>query len=185
MQEKKLKTGLRGDIELLFSDRGTLKGKPNIFQTIRILLVKPGVQAIAFYRFYRWFYIKKLRFIAEIFSRINYSLTGAEIDPGAEIGAGCRIWHSSGVVIGRGVKIGENVSMLHNVTLGGIGHSTFHLGEPGYPEIGDNVVLYTGVTILGPVKIGENSVIGAHSLVLDSIPPNCLATGTPAKIIKK
>ena len=69
--------------------------------------------------------------------------------------------------------------------MGGIGHSTFHLGEPGYPEIGDNVVLYTGVTILGPVKIGENSVIGAHSLVLDSIPPNCLAAGVPAKIIKK
>ncbi|MGB3346396.1 MAG: serine O-acetyltransferase EpsC [Candidatus Humimicrobiia bacterium] len=185
MQEKRLKRGLRGDIELLFSNRGTLKGKPNLLQAIRILLVKPGVQAIVFYRFYRWLYLKKLRFIAEILCRINYFLTGADIDPGAEIGGGCRIWHSSGVVIGRGVKIGKNVSILHNVTFGGIGHSTFHLGEPGYPEIGDNVILYTGVTILGPVKIGENSVIGAHSLVLDSIPPNCLAAGTPAKIVKK
>ena len=185
MQEKKLKTGLRGDIELLFNDRGTLKGKPNFLQTIRILLIKPGVQAIAFYRFYRWLYIKKLRFIAEIFSRINFFLTGADIDPGAEISGGCRIWHSSGVVIGRGVKIGENVSILHNVTLGGIGHSIFHLGEPGYPEIGDNVVLYTGVTVLGPVKISENSIIGANSLVLESIPPNCMAAGVPAKVIKK
>jgi serine O-acetyltransferase len=185
MENKKLKPGLRGDIELLFSDRGTLKGKPNIFQGIRILLVKPGVQAIAFYRFYRWLYIKKLRFIAEIFSRINHFLTGADIDPGAEIGGGFRIWHSSGVTIGRGVKIGENVSILHNVTLGGIGHSQFHLGKPGYPEIGDNVFIYTGVTVLGPVKIGDNSIIGAHSLVLNSIPPNCLAAGIPAKVIKE
>jgi serine acetyltransferase len=69
--------------------------------------------------------------------------------------------------------------------MGGIGHSIFHHGEPGYPEIGNNVILYTNVTILGPVKIGENSVVGAHSLVLDSIPANCLAAGSPTKIIKK
>lgn len=122
--------------------------------------------------------------MAEICCRINFWFTGAEIDPGAEIGSGCRIWHSSGVVIGRGVKLGDNVSIFSNVVLGGLGHSMFHHGQPGYPVVENNVILYTGVTALGPVKIGENTTIGAHSLVLKSIPPNCLAFGNPAEVKK-
>jgi len=176
---------LKGDIKYLFSRYGTIKGRPNIWGAIRILLVKPGVQALIFYRFYRKLYRIRLRLLSEICCRINFFLNGAEIDPCAEIGSGCRIWHPSGVVIGRGVKIGKNVSIFSNVTLGGLGHSIFHHGEPGYPEIGDNVILYTNVTVLGPVKIGNNTAIGAHSLVLNSIPENCLAAGTPAKIIKR
>jgi len=124
----------------------------------------------------------KLRLLAEIFCRFNYFFTGAEIDPGAEIGSGCKLWHPSGVVIGRGVIIGNNVSIFSNVVLGGLGHSIFHHGEPGYPKIGNNVNLYANVTALGPVEIGDNSTIGAHSLVLRSIPPNCLAFGNPAQV---
>lgn len=175
---------LKGDVRYLFSRYGTIKGKPSIWGAFRIILVKPGVQAIIFYRFYRKLYKIRLRLIAEICCRINFFFNGAEIDPGAEIGSGCRIWHSAGVVIGRGVKIGNNVSIFSNVTLGGLGHSIFHHGDPGYPDIGDNVILYTNVTILGPVKIGDNTTIGAHSLVLDSIPANSLAVGNPARIIK-
>lgn len=175
---------IKGDVRHLFSRYGTMKGRPGILGTLRILLVKPGVQALIFYRFYHRIYKLKLRLLAEILGRINFFFNGAEIDPGAEIGSGCRIWHASGVVIGRGVKIGKNVSIFSNVTLGGLGHSIFHHGEPGYPEIGDNVILYTNVTVLGPVKIGNNTSIGAQSLVLESIPDNCLAAGSPAKIIK-
>ncbi len=175
---------LKGDVRHLLSRYGTMKGKPGVWGAIRIILIKPGVQALIFYRFYRKLYKIKLRLLAEICSRINYFFNGAEIDPGAEIGSGCRIWHSAGVIIGRGVKIGKNVSIFSNVTLGGLGHSIFHHGQPGYPEIGDNVILYTNVTVLGPVKIGNNSTIGAHSLVLKSIPANCLALGNPAKVIK-
>ncbi len=176
---------IKGDINVLFSKYGTMKGKPSIWGAIRILLVKSGVQALIFYRFYHKLYKIKLRLLAEICSRINFFFNGADIDPAAEIGSGCRIWHSAGVVIGRGVRVGNNVSIFSNVVMGGIGHSIFHHGELGYPEIGNNVILYTNVTILGPVKIGDNSVIGAHSLVLDSIPANCLAAGSPAKIIKQ
>jgi len=175
---------LKGDVRYLFSKYGTMKGKPGIWGAFRILLVKPGVQALIFYRFYKILYKIKLRLLAEICCRINFFFNGAEIDPGAEIGSGCRIWHSAGVIIGRGVKIGNNVSIFSNVTLGGLGHSIFHHGDPGYPDIGDNVILYTNVTILGPVKIGNNTAIGAHSLVLDSIPDNCLAAGSPARVIK-
>jgi serine O-acetyltransferase len=176
---------IKGDINVLFSKYGTMKGMPSIWGAIRILLVKSGVQALIFYRFYHKLYKIKLHLLAEICGRINFFYNGADIDPAAEIGSGCKIWHSAGVVIGRGVRVGNNVSIFSNVVMGGIGHSIFHHGEPGYPDIGDNVILYTNVTILGPVRIGENSVIGAHSLVLDSIPENCLAAGSPAKIIKQ
>ncbi len=183
---KRSKPGsLRGDIRQLFSKYGTIKGKPNFWGAIRILLVKPGVQALLFYRFYHTLYKIRLRLLAEIFSRINFFLNGAEIDPGAEIGSGCRLWHPSGVIIGRGVKIGDNVSIFSNVVIGGLGHSIFHHGKPGYPVIGNNVILYTSVTVIGPLNIGNNSTVGAHSLVLHSIPDNCMAAGTPAKIIKK
>jgi serine O-acetyltransferase len=176
--------GLLGDIKILFSDWGTLKGKPNLRETLRILLVKPGVQALIFYRFYHGLHARGLRLLPEVLSRLNFFLTGAEIDPGAEIGPGCHIWHSAGVTIGRGVIIGANVWILHNVTLGGRGASPFNLGEEGYPRIGDHVILYTGVTILGNVQVGDNAVVGAHSLVLQDLPPGCLAYGVPAKVVK-
>jgi serine O-acetyltransferase len=185
MTESIMEGNLKGDISQLFSKHGTLSGKPGIRGAFRILLVKPGVQAIIAYRFYRKLYKWRLKLFAEFLCRINFFFNGAEIDPGAEIGHGCRIWHASGVVIGRGVVIGKNVSIFSNVVLGGIGHSIFHHGAPGYPIIGDNVNLYTGVTVLGPVKIGNNTTIGAHSLVLKSIPENSLAVGNPARVIKQ
>jgi len=176
---------LKGDVRGLFSKYGTIKGKPTIWGAMRIILVKPGVQALIFYRFYRLLYKIRLKLAAEILCRINFFFNGAEIDPGAEIGSGCKIWHSAGVVIGRGVKIGNNVSIFSNVVLGGVGHSIFHHGDPGYPVIGDNVILYSNVTVAGPIKIGNNSAIGANSVVLESIPDNCMAAGSPARVIKK
>ena len=144
----------------------------------------PGFQAILFYRFYRKLYKIRLRLLAMICCRLNLFFNGAEISPGAEIGLGCRITHSSGVVIGSGAKIGNNVCIFSNVVIGGLGDSIFHHGDPGFPEIGDNVILYTNVSVLGPVIIGENAVIGAHSLVFKSIPANCVAVGSPARVIK-
>jgi serine O-acetyltransferase len=176
--------GLAGDIKTLFSEEGTLRGKADLRQALRILLVKPGVQALLFYRFYRWLHLQGLKLLPEILARLNYFLTGAEIDPGAEIGPGCHIWHSAGVTIGRGVRLGSNVWLLHNVTLGGRGASPFDAGEEGFPRVGDNVVLYSGVTVLGNLEIGDGAVVGAHSLVLDSLPPGCLAYGIPAKVVK-
>lgn len=177
-------SGLVGDIRTLFSEGGTLRGRADIRQALRVLFVKPGVQALLLYRLYRWLYLRGLRLLPEMLARINFLLTGAEIDPGAEIGPGCHIWHSAGVTIGRGVRLGSNVWLLHNVTLGGRGASPFNPGEEGYPEIGNSVILYTGVTVLGNVIIGDGAVVGAHSLVLDSLPSGCLAYGIPAKVVK-
>mgnify|MGYP005851871661 CR=1 FL=1 len=181
---KQLPEGLIGDIKTLFSEQGTLRGKADMRQALRLLLVKPGVQALLLYRLYRRLYLRGLRLLPEVMARINFFLTGAEIDPGAEIGPGCHIWHTAGVTIGRGVRLGSNVWLLHNVTLGGRGASPFDPGEEGFPRVGDNVVLYAGVTVLGNVEIGSNSVVGAHSLVLDSLPPGCLAYGVPARVIQ-
>jgi len=181
----RLPEGLLGDVRTLFSDKGTLKGRADLRQALRLLLVKPGVQAMLTYRLYRRLYLRGLRLLPEILARLNYFLTGAEIDPGAEIGPGCHIWHAAGVTIGRGVRLGANVWILHNVTLGGRGASPFDPGEEGFPRIGDNVILYTGVTVLGNVEIGSNTVVGAHSLVLDTLPPNCLAFGIPAKVVRR
>ncbi|MBN2026063.1 MAG: serine O-acetyltransferase [Actinobacteria bacterium] len=177
--------GLAGDIRTLFSDAGTLRGKADLRQALRILLVKPGVQALLLYRLYRPLYLRGMRLLPEIMARLNYFLTGAEIDPGADIGPGCHIWHAAGVTIGRGVSLGANCWLLHNVTLGGRGASPFNPGEEGFPRVGDNVILYTGVTVLGNLEIGSNTVVGAHSLVLDSLPPGCLAYGVPARVIQK
>jgi serine O-acetyltransferase len=182
---EELPQGLPGDIKTLFSDRGTLQGKPGLRKTIQVILAKPGAQALFFYRLYRRIYLSGFKLTAEILARLNYFLTGAEIDPGAEIGPGCHIWHSAGVTIGRGVRLGANVYLLHNVTLGGRGASPFNLGEEGYPVIGNNVILYVGVTVLGPVEIGDNAVIGAHSLVLESVPAGALAYGVPAKVVRR
>ena len=176
--------GLLEDIKVLFSEQGTLRGKADLRQALRLLLVKPGVQALLLYRLYRPLYLRGMRLLPELMARLNYLLTGAEIDPGAEIGPVCHIWHAAGVTIGRGVCLGSNVWLLHNVTLGGRGASPFNLGEEGFPRVGDNVILYTGVTVLGNLEIGSNTVVGAHSLVLDSLPPGCLAYGIPAKVIE-
>ncbi len=177
--------GLLGDARALFGEGGTLKGAADLRQAIRVLLVKPGVQALLFYRFYRRLYLMGLRLLPELLARLNFLLTGAEIDPGADIGPGCRIWHTAGVTIGRGVKIGRDVWILHNVTLGGRGASPFDPGEEGYPRIGDGAILYTGVTVLGNVEIGPGAVIGAHSLVLDDVPAGSLAYGIPARVVKR
>lgn len=177
--------GLLGDVRALFSEGGTLKGAADMRQAIRVLLVKPGVQALLLYRLYRWLHLRGLRLLPEFLARLNYFLTGAEIDPGADIGPGCRIWHTAGVTIGRGVKIGRDVWILHNVTLGGRGASPFDPGEEGYPRIGDGAILYTGVTVLGNVEIGPGAVIGAHSLVLEDVPAGSLAYGIPAKVVKR
>lgn len=176
--------GLLGDAKALFSEGGTLRGRADLRQALRVLLVKPGVQALLLYRLYRWLYLRGLRLLPEFLARLNFFLTGAEIDPGAEIGPGCHIWHTAGVTIGRGVRIGSGVWILHNVTLGGRGASPFNPGEEGFPVIGDGVILYTGATVLGKVEIGAHAVIGAHSLVLDSVPAGCLAYGVPAKVVK-
>ncbi|MGE5405283.1 MAG: serine O-acetyltransferase EpsC, partial [Candidatus Saccharibacteria bacterium] len=102
-----------------------------------------------------------------------------EIHPGATIGNGFFIDHGAGVVIGETTEIGDNVTLYQGVTLGGTGK------EKGkrHPTIGNNVVVSTGAKVLGNIIIGNNSKVGAGSVVLRSVPPNCTVVGVPGKIV--
>ena len=106
--------------------------------------------------------------------------TGIEIHPGATIGKGLFIDHGSGVIIGETTVIGDNVTLYQGVTLGGTGK------EQGkrQPTLEDNVMGSAGAKILGSFTIGENSKIGAGSVVLEEVPPNCTVVGVPGRIVR-
>ncbi|MTI66018.1 MAG: serine O-acetyltransferase [Firmicutes bacterium] len=150
----------------------------NIFE---ILITYPGVHAVLAYRLAHFFYINKFRFIAKFISNISRFFTGIEIHPGATIGKRLFIDHGNGIVIGETAEIGDDVTIYHQVTLGGTGKDT----GKRHPTIHDNVLIGSGAKLLGSITIGSNSKIGAGSIVLNNIPPNCTAVGNPAKIVKR
>ncbi|MBQ6968371.1 MAG: serine O-acetyltransferase [Lachnospiraceae bacterium] len=136
--------------------------------------------AVLAYRVAHVFYEKKYYFIARLISQIARNRTGIEIHPGAKIGKGFFIDHGSGVVVGETTVIGNNVTLYQGVTLGGTGK------EKGkrHPTLKDNVMVSVGAKVLGSFTIGENTKIGAGSVVLNEIPANCTVVGVPGKIVK-
>ena len=106
--------------------------------------------------------------------------TGIEIHPGATIGKGLFIDHGSGVIIGETAELGDNITLYQGVTLGGTGK------EQGkrHPTLKDNVMVSAGAKVIGSFTIGENSKIGAGSVVLEEVPPNCTVVGVPGRIVK-
>ncbi len=136
--------------------------------------------AVLMYRVAHQFYIRKHYFTARLISQIARNRTGIEIHPGATIGKGFFIDHGSGVVVGETTIIGNNVTLYQGVTLGGTGK------EKGkrHPTLEDNVMVSVGAKVLGSFTIGENTKIGAGSVVLNEIPKNCTVVGVPGKIVK-
>ena len=112
-------------------------------------------------------------------SNIARFLTGIEIHPGAKIGEGLFIDHGTGVVIGETAELGKNVTLYQGVTLGGTGK------EKGkrHPTVGNNVVVASGAKVLGSFKVGDNSKIGAGSVVLQEVPPNSTVVGIPGRVV--
>ncbi len=137
--------------------------------------------AVFWYRIAHRLYLKKHYFLARFFSQHAARRTGIEIHPGAQIGKGFFIDHGSGVIIGETTVIGDNVTLYQGVTLGGTGK------EKGkrHPTIGNNVMISTGAKVLGSFTIGDNSKIGAGSVVLEEVPPNCTVVGVPGRIVKR
>ena len=107
--------------------------------------------------------------------------TGIEIHPGAQIGKGLFIDHGNGVIIGETAIIGDNVTLYQGVTLGGTGKET----GKRHPTLRDNVMVSAGAKVIGSFTIGENSKIGAGSVVLEEVPPNCTVVGVPGRIVKR
>jgi serine O-acetyltransferase len=146
-------------------------------------LLYPGFHAIVMHRYIcHPLYIVRLRFFARLFSQISRFLTGVEIHPGAKIGRGFFIDHGMGIVIGETAEIGRDCIMFHHVTLGGTGK---HVGKR-HPTIGDNVMLATAATLLGPIKVGNNVKVGAETFIINrDVPDNCTVVGAPGVIVRK
>ena len=152
---------------------------PAIKSNLEVFLY-PSFRVILRYRLAHKLYLKKHYFLARWISQRAARKTGIEIHPGATIGKGLFIDHGSGVIIGETTVIGDNVTLYQGVTLGGTGkeHGKRH------PTLEDNVMVSAGAKILGSFTIGENSKIGAGSVVLEEVPPNCTVVGVPGRIVR-
>ena len=176
--------GLRGDLARLFSDRGTIGGRPGIGRALERAITRPGPLALVLYRASHALWVHDSKTAAEILWRVNFFLSGADIHPAAEIGGGLRLTHTAGLVIGKGVRIGSGVTLLHGVTLGGSAKGWFDgVFQDGYPDIGDETEIMAGAAVLGPIKVGRGCFIGANSVLAHD-----LADGqayTPGREIKE
>ena len=158
-----------------------MENDPAARSKIEVFLLYPTIHALIAYRISHYLYINKLFFLARLISQISRFFTGIEIHPGAKIGRGLVIDHGMGVVIGETSEIGDNVILYHGVTLGGTGKDK----GKRHPTVGNNVVIGAGAKVLGPIYIGSNSKIGANSVVLNNVPEGATAVGIPAKNIIK
>ena len=145
-------------------------------------LVYSGLHAIWSHRLaHRMWAVPALRGPARILSQLTRLLTGIEIHPGATIGRRFFIDHGMGVVIGETAEIGDDVMLYHGVTLGG---RSLEQGKR-HPTLGDRVTVGAGAKVLGPVHIGDDSAIGANAVVTHDVPPESIATGIPAVIRRR
>ena len=153
---------------------------PAARSSLEIFFLYPGVKAIRMYRRANFFYRHNLKFIARYISQKAVRKTGIEIHPGATIGRRLVIDHGVGVVIGETTEIGDDVLIYQGVTLGGTGKD---IGKR-HPTIGNNVMISAGAKVLGPIKVGDNSRIAAGAVVLEAVPENSTAAGVPARIVR-
>ena len=153
---------------------------PAIKSPLEVLLY-PSFRVMLSYRKAHKQYLKGHYFRARRISQKAARRTGIEIHPGAVIGKGFFIDHGSGVIIGETTIIGDNVTLYQGVTLGGTGKET----GKRHPTLRDNVMVSAGAKIIGSFTIGENSKIGAGSVVLEEVPPNCTVVGVPGRIVKR
>lgn len=153
---------------------------PAIHSVMEVFLY-PSFKVMIHYRIAHRLYEKGHFFWARWVSQRGVRKTGIEIHPGARIGKGLFIDHGNGVIIGETTVIGDNVTLYQGVTLGGTGKET----GKRHPTLCDNVMVSAGAKILGSFTIGENSKIGAGSVVLEEVPPNCTVVGVPGRIVKR
>ena len=153
---------------------------PAARSSAEIFFLYPGLHAWMGYRLAHWLHGHRLFFPARFVSQWTRFCTGIEIHPGATIGRRFVIDHGTGIVIGETAEIGDDVVLYQGVTLGGTGKES----GKRHPTIGNNVLIGTGAKVLGPFKVGENSRIAAGAVVLEEIPPEATAVGVPARVVK-
>lgn len=153
---------------------------PAIHSNLEVFLY-PSFKVMMRYRRAHKLYLKGHYFWARLISQRAARKTGIEIHPGAQIGKGFFIDHGNGVIIGETTVIGDNVTLYQGVTLGGTGK------EQGkrHPTIGNNVMISAGAKVLGSFKVGDNTKIGAGSVVLEEVPPNSTVVGVPGRVVRR
>lgn len=153
---------------------------PAIHSNMEVFLY-PSFKVMLHYRVAHKLYKSGHYFWARWISQRAVRKTGIEIHPGAEIGENFFIDHGNGVIIGETAVVGNNVTLYQGVTLGGTGkeHGKRH------PTIGDNVMISAGAKIIGSFKVGENSKVGAGSVVIEEVPPNCTVVGVPGRVVRR
>ncbi len=162
---------LRRDVESVFA-------RDPAARLLEVLFLYPGLHAIWLHRLAHWLWQRRLYFLGRAVSHLNRFLTAIEIHPGAQIGPGFFIDHGMGTVIGETAEVGEDVTLYHNVTLGGVSWEK----KKRHPTVGDHVVIGAGAQILGPVRIGAHSRIGANSVVVKDVPAESVVVGVPGRV---
>ncbi len=157
-----------------------MKHDPAARNRFEVILTYSGFHALVMYRFAHFMYVHNYKLVARIVSQIAKFFTGIEIHPGAKIGSGVFIDHGEGVVIGETAEIGNNVVIYQGVTLGGTGKDK----GKRHPTIEDNVMISAGAKVLGPFTVGKNAKIGAGSIVLNEVPANATVVGVPGRVVK-
>lgn len=170
-----------GFIRYVKEEMQVIRERDAAVKTPMEVFLYPSFKAILRHRIAHWMYERKWYFLARWYSQKTVRKTGIEIHPGAQIGKGLFIDHGNGVIIGETTIIGDNVTLYQGVTLGGTGK------EKGkrHPTIGNNVMISAGAKVLGSFTVGENSKIGAGSVVLAQVPPNSTVVGVPGRVVKR
>ena len=153
---------------------------PAARSSIEIFFLYPGVKALRMYRRAHKHYIKGRFFLARLISQRAARITGIEIHPGAKIGRRLVIDHGTGVVIGETAEIGDDVLIYQGVTLGGTGKDS----GKRHPTIGNNVMISSGAKVLGPFKVGDNARIASGAVMLEEVPAGATVVGVPARVVR-
>ncbi|MDD5190801.1 MAG: serine O-acetyltransferase [Dehalococcoidales bacterium] len=166
---------MREDIRTVFRE------DPAARSVIEVLTCYPGLHAVWNYRCAHFFWTHKMKLLGRMISHCGRFWTGIEIHPGATIGRRFFIDHGMGVVIGETSEIGDDVLMYTGAVLGG----TSLQKHKRHPTIGNRVVIGTAAIILGPITIGDDSRVGANSVVNKPVPPGVTVVGVPGKVVEK
>ena len=153
---------------------------PAAKSVLEIILCYPGVHAILLHRLAHRLYVAGIPLVPRLISQFSRLITGIEIHPGARIGRRFFIDHGMGVVIGQTAEIGDDVLIYQGVTLGGTGKDR----GKRHPTVGDNVVIGTGAKVLGNIRIGDHAKIGAGSVVVHNVPDNSTVVGIPGRVVR-
>ncbi len=149
--------------------------------TLEVIFAYPGVHAIWGHRISHWLWKRGARVTARTLAELTRILTGVDIHPGAHLGAGLFIDHATGVVIGETAEVGDDVTLYHGVTLGGSGADT----GKRHPTVGDRVTIGAGAKVLGAIKIGDDSRIGANAVLVKPVPSCSVVVGVPGQVISR